>query len=104
MGRGSTKCLGDVAATWTPDGRFFIFQSRHDGRLDLWALPEERRFPWRKRDDKPIQLTAGPLNFEFPLPSKDGKEIFAIGIRVEPNYPLRLAQPASSSLSFRNLR
>ena len=64
---------------WTPDGRFFIFQNRTDGRLDLWALPEANRFPWRKRDDKPIQLTAGPLSFQNPLLSTDGKKIFAIG-------------------------
>jgi Tol biopolymer transport system component len=61
------------------DGRYFIFQERHEGRLDLWALPEERSFRWRKRDDKPTQLTAGPLDFQYPLPSKDGKEVFAIG-------------------------
>jgi Tol biopolymer transport system component len=65
--------------TWTPDGKFFIFQNRTGLRLDIWASPEGRGFPWWKRNDKPIQLTAGPLNFEDPLPSKDGKEIFAIG-------------------------
>ena len=78
-GTGLHKMFGGCCGTWTSDGRFFVFQSRRDLRLDLWALPEERRFPWRSRDDKAIQLTAGPLNFEFPLPSKDGKEIFAIG-------------------------
>jgi Tol biopolymer transport system component/DNA-binding winged helix-turn-helix (wHTH) protein len=64
---------------WTPDGRFFVFQNRIDGRLDLWALAERRRFAWRKHDDKPIRLTAGPLNFQNPLLSTDGKKIFAIG-------------------------
>ena len=78
-GTGLHKMFGGCCGTWTPDGRFFVFQSRRDLRLDLWALPEERRFPWWSRDDKAIQLTAGPLNFEFPLPSKDGKRIFAIG-------------------------
>ena len=78
-GTGLHKMFGGCCGTWTSDGRFFVFQSRRDLRLDLWALPEERRFPWRSRDDKAIQLTAGPLNFEFPLPSKDGKQIFAIG-------------------------
>jgi Tol biopolymer transport system component len=68
-------CCGE----WTADGKFFIFQNRREGRLDLWALPEEKRFWRRKRDGQPIQLTAGPLDFQYPLPSKDGKEIFAIG-------------------------
>jgi Tol biopolymer transport system component len=78
-GTGLHKMFRACCGTWTPDGRFFIFQNRIDGRLDFWALPEARRFPWRKRDDKPIQLTAGPLNYENPLPSTDGKKVFAIG-------------------------
>ncbi len=64
--------------TWTPDGRFFLFQNRINLRLDIWALPEAR-VAWWNRKDKPIQLTAGPLDFQYPLPSKDGKQIFAIG-------------------------
>jgi Tol biopolymer transport system component/DNA-binding winged helix-turn-helix (wHTH) protein len=78
-GTGLHKMFPGCLGKWTSDGRFFIFENRRDGRLDLWALPEARSFPWRKRDDRPIQLTAGPLNFEDPLPSKDGKEVFAIG-------------------------
>ena len=78
-GTGLHKMFPGCRGEWTSDGRFFIFENRRDGRIDLWALPEAKSFPWRKRDDKPIQLTAGPLNFEDPLPSKDGKEIFAIG-------------------------
>jgi Tol biopolymer transport system component/DNA-binding winged helix-turn-helix (wHTH) protein len=78
-GTGLHQMFQACCGRWTPDGRFFIFQNRIDGRLDLWALPEARRFPWRKRDDKPIQLTAGPLNFQNPLLSTDGKKIFAIG-------------------------
>jgi Tol biopolymer transport system component/DNA-binding winged helix-turn-helix (wHTH) protein len=79
QGTGLRQMFQACCGRWTPDGRYFIFQNRIDGRLDLWALPETRRFPWRKRDDKPIQLTAGPLNFQNPLLSTDGKKIFAIG-------------------------
>jgi Tol biopolymer transport system component/DNA-binding winged helix-turn-helix (wHTH) protein len=78
-GTGLHQMFEGCCGEWTPDGKFFILQNRQEGRLDLWALPEEKRF-WRgKRDDKPTQLTAGPLDFQYPLPSKDGKEIFAIG-------------------------
>jgi Tol biopolymer transport system component/DNA-binding winged helix-turn-helix (wHTH) protein len=73
------KVFGGCCGRWTSDGRYFIFQTRRNARLDLWALPEEKRFHWRKREEKPTQLTAGPLNFEYPLPSKDDKQIFAIG-------------------------
>jgi Tol biopolymer transport system component/DNA-binding winged helix-turn-helix (wHTH) protein len=78
-GTGLHQMFQGCCGRWTPDGRFFIFQNRIDGRLDLWALPEARRVPWRKRDDEPIQLTAGPLNFQNPSLSTDGKKIYAIG-------------------------
>jgi hypothetical protein len=78
-GAGLHKMFGGCCGEWTPDGRYFIFQDRHEGRFELWAVREDRRLSWRKRDDKPTQLTAGPLEFGYPLPSKNGKEIFAIG-------------------------
>ena len=64
---------------WTSDARFFIFQTRHAHRLDLWALPEQQRFLRQKGVEPPVQLTAGPMDFFRPLPSKDGKQIFAVG-------------------------
>jgi DNA-binding winged helix-turn-helix (wHTH) protein/Tol biopolymer transport system component len=78
-GTGLHEISGGCCGEWTSDGRFFIFQNRSGGRLDLWALPEKKNFAWRKGDHKAVQLTAGPLNFMYPLLSKDGKEIFAIG-------------------------
>jgi Tol biopolymer transport system component/DNA-binding winged helix-turn-helix (wHTH) protein len=78
-GTGLHKMFGACCGSWTPDGRFFIFQNRINNRLDFWVLPETRSFLWRKREEKPIQLTAGPLNFEYPLLSPDGKSIYAIG-------------------------
>jgi WD40 repeat protein len=94
-GAGLHRMFGGCCGEWTPDGRYFIFQDRYEGRFDLWAVPEERRLSWRKREDKPTQLTAGPLDFRYPLPSKDGKEIFAIGTsrRVElVRYDARTSQ------------
>lgn len=72
-GRDSRQCCG----AWTPDGKYFVFQSFHDGRNNLWALPE--RTTWLGAKPTPIQLTNGPLDFTDPLPSSDGKRIFAIG-------------------------
>src|SRR5215472_4145078 len=62
-----------------PDSRYFIFESVHGGRLDLWAVAEKKRFRLQKRAEQPIQLTAGPMDFFQPLPSRDGKQIFAVG-------------------------
>jgi DNA-binding winged helix-turn-helix (wHTH) protein/WD40 repeat protein len=64
---------------WTSGGRYYVFQRRQDGRLDLWTLPEKKGFRWRKPEAGPTQLTAGPLDFQYPLPSKDSRQIFAIG-------------------------
>jgi serine/threonine protein kinase/Tol biopolymer transport system component len=78
-GKGLREVQPGAWGRWTSDARFFIFQTRHAGRLDLWALPEEKRFLRPKSVEKPIQLTAGPMDFFQPLPSKDGKQIFAVG-------------------------
>jgi Tol biopolymer transport system component/DNA-binding winged helix-turn-helix (wHTH) protein len=78
-GMGVHKLFSGCCGRWTPDGRFFIFIKRVDGRNDLWALTEQKHPLWRNRDRAPFQLTAGPLSFGSPLPSKDGKKVFAIG-------------------------
>lgn len=66
------ECCGN----WTPDGKYFLFQSFRDGRTSVWALRE--RSSWRSQS-KPLQLTNGPLNFSYPTPSKDGHRIFTFG-------------------------
>jgi DNA-binding winged helix-turn-helix (wHTH) protein/Tol biopolymer transport system component len=73
------KMFEGCCGRWTSDGRYYVFQNRHNGKLDLWALPEEKRFRWRTAEDEPIQLTAGPVSFQYPMPSKDNRRIFAIG-------------------------
>jgi Tol biopolymer transport system component/DNA-binding winged helix-turn-helix (wHTH) protein len=73
--RGHTsECCGD----WTRDGRYYIFQSAHEGRTDLWLLPNKTKFPW-SRDSEPQRLTGGPLDFSRPLPANDPGTIFAVG-------------------------
>jgi Tol biopolymer transport system component/DNA-binding winged helix-turn-helix (wHTH) protein len=67
------ECCG----RWTPDGRYFLFNSFREGRNSIWALPE--RHSWMQPKAKPVQLTNGPLDFWLPVPSRDGKRIFAMG-------------------------
>ncbi len=69
-----SECCGN----WTPDGKYFVFQSAHDRMTDLWAISDSGPFPFRHAN--PVHLTAGPLNFLAPAPSKDGKTIYAIGM------------------------
>jgi serine/threonine protein kinase/Tol biopolymer transport system component len=68
------ECCGD----WTPDGKYFIFQSDHDGKTQIWAIPEKDGV-FRKATWEPTQLTTGPLSYSRAAPSMDGKRIFAIG-------------------------
>jgi Tol biopolymer transport system component len=63
------ECCGK----WTPDGKYFVFQSRSQ----IWALP--RSGSLLHPDPKPVALTSSPLSLSTPLPSKDGKKLFVIG-------------------------
>jgi DNA-binding winged helix-turn-helix (wHTH) protein len=72
---GVDACYG----RWTPDGRYFVFQSRWQGRTDLWAVREPKR-PFG-RSSSPFRLTNGPISYELPYPSPDEKHIYAIGLK-----------------------
>jgi serine/threonine protein kinase len=72
----SAVCCGN----WTPNGKYFIFQSTRNGRTDLWAVREKGDW-WRSTSGQPVQLTAGPMSLSLPLPSKDGKKLFALGVK-----------------------
>jgi len=63
------ECCGK----WTPDGKYFVFQSGSQ----IWALP--RSGSLLHPDPKPVALTSSPLSLSTPLPSKDGKKLFVIG-------------------------
>jgi serine/threonine protein kinase/Tol biopolymer transport system component len=70
------ECCG----AWTRDGKYFVFQSTHNFRSDIWAIQEKLGL-FRKRDSSPVQLTNGPLSFHGPQPSYDGKKLFAVGVQ-----------------------
>jgi len=63
--------------TWTPDGRYRLFQNLSDGRSDLWLLPEQIGF--FQRLQAPLRLTNGPLSYTDASVSRDGKQVFVIG-------------------------
>jgi Tol biopolymer transport system component/DNA-binding winged helix-turn-helix (wHTH) protein len=67
------ECCGN----WTPDEKYFLFQSFRDGRNSVWALAEKSS--WLGGTPRPVQLTNGPLDFAFPSVSQDGKRIFVVG-------------------------
>ena len=69
------ECCG----SWTPDGRYFIFQATRDETTSIWALQEETGL--LRRDPEPVQLTTGPMSTFVPLPSPDGKKIYLVGVK-----------------------
>ena len=71
------ECCGN----WTPDGKYFIFQSARNGRNDIWAIREKGRL-FQKATRRPVRLTAGPLDISGPVPSTDGKRLFVIGAQL----------------------
>jgi serine/threonine protein kinase/Tol biopolymer transport system component len=62
---------------WTPDGKYFVFQS--EGQI--WVLPEKTGF-FRRSIGTPVRLTDSPLSLDSPLPGKDGKKLFVVGHRL----------------------
>ncbi len=69
------ECCGN----WTPDGKYFLFESFRAGRNNIWVLPE--RAHWFGGHAQPVQLTNGPLDFTHPVPSRDGRRIFTLGVQ-----------------------
>ena len=65
-------------ARWTPDGRYIVYESRYEERVNLWALPMKAGPLGPSRH--PVQLTNGPLSYRNTVASRDGKQIFALGV------------------------
>jgi Tol biopolymer transport system component len=75
----STECCG----TWTPDGRYYIFQvvqQRPNNTAHLWTLAEPAGRFQRKPPDKPIQLTEGSVSFANAVPDRSGQSVWALGV------------------------
>ena len=69
-----SECCG----SWTPDAKYFVFQSTQHGRSDVWAI-REKGMLLGKPNQTPVHLTVGPMDFLGPVPSRDGKKLFVMG-------------------------
>ena len=64
---------GSCCGSWTPDGKYFVFESGGQ----IWAARDQGSL-FHKVNRQPVQLTAGTVSYSFPVPGKDGKTLFAI--------------------------
>jgi Tol biopolymer transport system component/DNA-binding winged helix-turn-helix (wHTH) protein len=64
------RCCGE----WSPDGRYYFFETERNGQSRIWALRESHSF-WT-RSPAPVPLTTVPPNFYVGTPSEDGKKLF----------------------------
>ncbi len=74
---GWNQAASECCGSWTPDGRYFIFQATRERKTDIWAINERRGLAVSSND--PVRLTAGQLSSLAPLPSPDGKKLYLIG-------------------------
>ena len=67
--------------SWTPDGKYFVFQVTMRGRSDIWSMPGKTSFLGRMFPSiaEPKQLTNGQLSSLAPVFSPDGRKLFVIG-------------------------
>ncbi len=64
--------------SWTPDGKYFVFQATSNGIETIWAI-REKIGPFERTNHAPVQLTNGPIHTYAPVPSQDGKRLFVGG-------------------------
>ncbi len=71
------ECCGN----WSPDGKYFVFQSERNGKTEVWATRERRGILDQvgKSGPKPVQLTSGQLNSLAPVFSPDANKLYVIG-------------------------
>ena len=72
----ASECCG----SWTSDGEYFVFQSWHNERSEIWARRER---PWFLRESTPQQITNGPLVYQAPSTSPGSHRIYFIGADVQ---------------------
>jgi Tol biopolymer transport system component/DNA-binding winged helix-turn-helix (wHTH) protein len=72
-----SECCG----SWTADGRYFVFQSAHNGLNNIWAL-DEGGLLHGVLSRKPFQVTDGPLSYQSPITAPTGHQLLFIGLNT----------------------
>jgi Tol biopolymer transport system component len=90
--RPASECCGN----WTPDGRYFVFQSSHSDSThsEVWV---KRNRPWYLADREPRQITNGPLSYQAPSTAPGDDRVYFIGSTSQ--FELLRAMPKSSTFT-----
>ncbi len=64
---------GECCGSWTPDGKYFVFESQGQ----IWATREAGSF-LHKVSHAPVQLTSGAIAYFDPVPGKNGTKLYAV--------------------------
>ncbi len=91
---GWSQPAGECCGTWTADGKSYVFQSRHNGHSEIWAL---RQGTWPFGEPRPYPITNGPLDYQAPSTSPAGHRLYFLGI--DPRIELLRALPKSSAFA-----
>jgi len=73
-GSNAAECCGN----WTPDGKYFVFQSARENGLNVWTRLE-RAALFTKGGGAPLPLTRGPINYLFPVVGSNSRKLFVVG-------------------------
>jgi Tol biopolymer transport system component len=90
---GWNTSLSVCCGSWSPDGRYFLFEALGKGSSNIFAIREQPGFHWR--GSEPVQITTGPMSAYAPVFSPDGKRVFINGFedrREFVRYDLRSGQ------------
>ncbi|HEV3275659.1 MAG TPA: winged helix-turn-helix domain-containing protein [Terriglobia bacterium] len=69
---------GPEHGSWTPDGKYFVFDSTNEGKVDIWAIREKGGgIHWRSAE--PMKLTDLSQNCAYPVFGPDNKRLFFVG-------------------------
>jgi Tol biopolymer transport system component len=71
------ECCGE----WTPDGKYYVFQSTRGYKTEIWAI-RDKHSPldlFHRSAEAPFQLTSGQLSSHSPVFSPDGKKLYVMG-------------------------
>jgi Tol biopolymer transport system component len=60
---------------WSTDGRYFFFNTTHDGINSIWAIREKQQ-GWLSKPARPVQLTFGPDSYGGLIPSEDPRRFY----------------------------